>query len=347
MQLTNFYDDFPQMNDQELYSMKDGFEWYYFDIEDENNGISLVVIFKKKNSMIHKENPAIYIEFKKGNRREKYIKIYNKDQFSFSNTEKEAILKIAQNELIITKAEDNSIEKYLINVDLGKFKVSLNYTPLHAGYKSSENGIYFQNIHNKKLYTAVNFAAPRINGIGTLNLFGELFNLEGDGYHDHPWGTSTLLHTNAEWHWGRICNDNYTIMYADVKPHKDYVGSQRYIYFGEVGNKIPEILTDFEIIPSNWSKENSKMKFPRKITLISNKLGLETNMQFLELFNDEPIYNRSIVNYKISKIHNNSVNINGHSWTEYFVVSKLFRNLIYMINKFKLKKVIKYTNSIL
>ncbi len=324
------------MTEEIIDAEKHGFEWWYFDVEDEKNSVSLTLIFKRKNTLIHARNPLIYIEYKHHKAAETWIKDFPISDYSFSHSNGIAEVKIGNNVLRIRKDSNGRVDSYDMSIVLGKIKANLHFTPLHIGFKPTKEGKYFFKKGHPEIYTAVNFAAPRMTCSGTFTLPDKEFQIMGEGYHDHPWGTATLMETNHEWHWSRLYNDKYTIMLADVTPQADFDGQQKYIYFARVGNKTPTIVEHFVIEASDWRISTKHFNFPHALHISCSELSLDVKTTYKEGFMDLPVYNRSQVNVHVEKTDEN-VTAEGIGWTEYCKVPRTQRGIMQFVNKRDMK----------
>ncbi|MFX0075203.1 MAG: hypothetical protein ACFE96_07165 [Candidatus Hermodarchaeota archaeon] len=334
MILTNFFDDLPQLTKEQISDYQDSFEWWYFDVED-TNGNSLVIILKRKDSFTHKINPSVYVEYKINGEKGNLVMIYPKEEFKVvdsQNNDGKSIY-FGENYIKIFKTIDDTIKHYQVYIDFHKFKINMNFTPRHKGFKPSKNGVYFTHKKKSDLIKCVNFAAPRIIGEGKIEFFGDILEISGEGYHDHPWGTSNLLQTNSMWHWGRFFNESISIMYAEVHPHKDFSGELKFFYFSHIDDAIPVIENVYDIDGEEWKKEQgANLKFPHNLTITCPKLGIELKTEYIELLLNIKIYNRSRVNFELIEKTTNKKN-GGIGWTEYWNVPSWMRGLLIKMNR--------------
>ncbi|MCP4764226.1 MAG: hypothetical protein GY870_20805 [archaeon] len=317
MILSTFADDIPQMDEEELRENKKAFEWWYFDIEDIEKEVSLVVQFKRKSPLYHKTDPLIYVEYKVPGKEDKLFLNYPISDYSFIKTDSDATLNINKHSFKLVKDAKDMIKSIEIHINFDKLKIDLNFIPLHQGFKPKESGNYFIHKKNPKIGTGVTFAAPRMSGKGTFELSGKKYEIKGDGYHDHPYGTTTLLNTNAQWYWGRLYNEDITIMYADVTPHKDFEGDFSFIYHSKIDEYIPKIDTDYNIIANDWykNKNGGKSKYPHQIDIEVPSSSIEIKTKFIHSMEEIMFYNRSKVNFKVNQ------RTEGTGWIEYVTVN--------------------------
>jgi hypothetical protein len=344
MILTNFFDDLPQLTDDQINSYPNSFEWWYFDIEDKNDN-SLVIILKRKDTFTHEINPSISVDYKLNGKKNTLVMIYPKTEFKTEDSKDDSATTIhfGDNYIKIFKNTDNTVKYYDVYIDFHKLKIEIKFSPQHQGFKLSKNGMYFSHKKKSDLIKCVNFAAPRTKGEGKIEFFGKVIEISGEGYHDHPWGTSNILQTNATWHWGRLFNDNVTVMYADVLPHKDYTGKLKFFYFSLIDDFIPKVEEDYEIDGTEWKKEpGANLKFPHALTITCPNLGIEIKTEYIDLLLNIKIYNRSQVMFKLVD-KTNKMESKGTGWTEYWDVPTWMKGLLIKLNRSEQAKRVKNT----
>ncbi len=348
MILTNFSDDLPQLSNDQITNYKNSFEWWYFDIECDNN-ISLVIILKRKDIFTHEINPSVYVEYIVKDKKDTLVEIYPKDEYNlkYNKQTNGAVISIGNSYLKVIKDKENIISSYELHVDLKILRVNIKFKPLHQGFKVSKNGVYFTHKKQEDLINCVNFAAPRMEGKGNLTLFQESYDINGEGYHDHPWGTSHLLQTNKNWHWARLYNEHASIMYADVKPHGDYKGNFKFLYFSYYDEFLPKVEENYTIVPKEFKREQgSRMKFPHELTIICPNLNLEINTKFLRTNLNIVIYNRSSVSFELNE-SKKKFKTKGNGWTEYWNVPSWLRGLLIKKNRSEQSKHVKKTQELI
>ena len=346
MILTNFFDDLPQLTDDQVNSYPDSFEWWYFDMEDKI-GNSIVVLLKRKDTFTHKINPSVYVEYTINGKKDLLVITYPKDEFRVTINKENAIIYFGDNFIDIRKNSDHTINHYKIFINFHILRINAKIIPIHQGFKPSENGVYFTNKKKPDLIKCVNFAAPRIKCEGVIDFFQEEIKLIGDGYHDHPWGTSNLLQTNSKWYWGRLFNEKVSLMYADVTPHNDYEGNLKFLYYSLTDQFIPKIEKDYQIENEDWKKEpGSNLKFPHSIRLQCPKLELDFTTKYLNTLLNIKIYNRSKVNFELRDNLHNFVS-EGTGWIEYWNVPTWMRGLLIKMNRNEQAKHVKKTLNII
>lgn len=200
--------------------------------------------------------------------------------------------------------------------------MNLECTPMHQGFKLYKNRGYFIKKANNDLYVCVVFPAPRIKVNGKLIIDQLQMELEGEGYHDHTWGSTSLVYTHKEWHWGRVFTDEFTVFFTKVFPSDDYHGKLHILYFAKTGTTEPTLEDDIEITPENWKREFMwevpfTMKFPQGLSIKSLKNNLSLKTKYIETLIMLKVYIRMKVNASVIE---NSNHLSGAGWVEYLKI---------------------------
>ncbi len=332
IQLATFDDDLPQMSAQELLHGENAFEWWYFDIKSPE-GVSVVILFERRDPINHPSHPSLRVEYEQGIKKFRRIQVYPVEEFKFtcdSSTSGDCKIDLGPNSLRIKKGVRDIIAGYEVHVRLEDFEADISFSSPHQGFKPSPDGCYFVNKLNPSMKTHVVFASPRINGQGRVTVNGDRVEIIGEGYHDHPWGTAHLLMTHGTWHWGRLFNDEVTIMFAEVLPSPAFYGKLKFCYLASTGQVTPQVFDAYKITPSFWSKNKMLgLKFPHQLDL-ANNFSLQT--RFTKTLMEVPVYVRSQVNFDFS-LEKGTLQTRGDGWVEYFHCPNLLRSLLIWMNK--------------
>ncbi|MGB3771073.1 MAG: lipocalin-like domain-containing protein [Rhodococcus sp. (in: high G+C Gram-positive bacteria)] len=62
--------------------------------------------------------------------------------------------------------------------------------------------------------------SPRARVEGSITVDGKTTEVTGRGYADHNWGAGDMKRVIDRWHWGRLYDDDYSLLYALVKTQK-------------------------------------------------------------------------------------------------------------------------------
>ncbi len=334
LEKATFEDNFLKMSDEEI-SNPNAFEWYYFDLKNDNT--SMVIQFKRKDACIH-EDPFIQFEYKSPTLEYEKLQIYKPQDFSVHrDSDKIYRIKIGPNTLTYTRLENQKM-KISIELSIEHANIKAEITPSFQGFKPNKDGRYFHWNKLQEVNSNVVFAAPCYDGVATGEIADEKIELKGKGYHDHPWGTSNLMRTHAKWHWAHINTESFTFLYTDVTPKKNVLGQLKYLFIGKKGQYEPILSEDFSYQAENWGKQ-TKFSFPHKFTIENRHPKFTLVLDYLETVLDLSIYNRS----KVKAVYTDSEGKKeeGEGWLEYFEMPGLPPSILEFANKSKFKKWIK------
>lgn len=339
--LCNFDDDLPHLTETELREKKDSFEWYYFDIDTgDTGGLQIVVRFIIKDTATHKTKPTLeFILREKHKEIITRVKNYSQDEYKVPvemSNNAGVIIEIGPNKLEIYRDQENNIKKYSLMIKLDEIRLNLECTPMHQGFKLSGNNSYVNQKSDNDIYSCAVFPAPRMKGEGTLKLGDDYKKvISGEGYHDHPWGTTSLLYSHKEWHWGRIYTDEFTVFFTKVVPSDGYYGKFDILYFAKKDTKIPTLENDLEITPDDWKTKlmldlPPTLRFPKKLSIKSLKRNLSLTTKWLETLIIIKVYIRSKVDASVIE---NSNHFSGTGWVEYLKIpsSRILQNIFMLL----------------
>ncbi len=326
LELCEFDDDLPHLTEAELRKKQDSFEWYYFDIDTGKTQITVRYIIK--DTSIHETKPAITFELRQEHKEvTKRIKNYSPDEYKkpvVIGNDEGVMIEIGTNKLKIYRDNENNIKKYLLTIKFDEIDLKLECTPVHRGFKVSGNRSYVNQKSNDDIYSCAAFPAPRMKGKGRLKLGNDYkIKISGEGYHDHPWGTTSLMYSHKEWHWGRIFTKEFTVFFTKVFPSDGYYGKLDVLYFAKTDTTIPTLEDDIEITPENWKTDMSgfpfMLKYPQKLSIIKENLSLTTT--FEEILIIIKVYIRTKVKATIIE---NSNDLSGTGWVEYLKIPSTY-----------------------
>jgi hypothetical protein len=313
--------DHPQLSDAEV-DQSGSFEWWYFDLQTQD-GVSLVILFSRRNPVFATRRVSVYIEYKDPDQALHRVRNYAADQLSWTAAGDGGELRIGPHSLRVL-GTDPASWRYELELRLPEAQVSLTFVPLHRGFLPSRDGSYFRHARDPDLHTSVSFSAPLMRGEGTVTVRGRTRAVHGRGYHDHPWGTRQLFFTHHEWHWARLSTDTQGVMFADVTPNPAYRGALRFLYEGDVGTFEPHISHDLLVDASQWKKDHMfGIRCPQRLVA---KSPLDTwQLECDESLLDTPIYNRSRV-----RANEMADRETGGGWVEYFWLSPRMCRLAFL-----------------
>ena len=328
LELCTFDDDLPHLTEAEINDKKDSYEWYYFDLQTED-GECLVVRYIIKDTCIDDISPSISLEFttKTDANDVERIKVYHRDDFITEKMDNDegVIIKIDTNLIKIYKDHKNNIEKYELFLKFDEFEMELECTPMHQGFKLHNNRSYCIEKTNNDIYVRVVFPAPRMRIKGTLIIDQSQIELNGEGYHDHPWGTTSLIYSIKKWHWGRIYTDKFTALFAEVFPSNNFSGKLEFLYYAKVGSMIPDLASELTITPDKWETKfifgfPFIFRYPRELSVNNLKKSVSLITRYKETLQFIKIYIRSKVDADFIE---NDEKFTGVGWVEYTKISAL------------------------
>lgn len=116
---------------------------------------------------------------------------------------------------------------YKILIEEAEVRADLIFEPATVGWRPGSGKFQFG--HENAFFSWV-VPQPRAHAKGTIVINGQEKAVEGVGYHDHNWGTVSLLDTIKEWSWGRVYLGDYSCVFADIQLSARY-GSGRVMPF--------------------------------------------------------------------------------------------------------------------
>ena len=206
-----------------------GYEWWYFDAIDLENGYKCVIIFYRANPFSLDYMKAL--ENNRAIKAEDYpavsISIYRGDQtvyYSFTEFA-HADFKVTQDPLEI-RIDLHSLQQIFEN---GSIKYILNLDEQLPGGDSISGELIFESsskpLHlnsaresNKTHKHTWNLTQPRAQVTGTVNVEhaggnSEKITWRAIGYHDHNTGREPMKNEFDRWYWGRFHFNTYTLIY--------------------------------------------------------------------------------------------------------------------------------------
>ena len=159
------------------------------------------------------------------------------------------------------------------------------------------------------------------------------FDIEqGNGYHDHPWGTEQLFWTHRHWRWGRTSS----VMFADVKPAAPFVGSLCFCYC--VKQDRIDLTSKLDLSGADVRRDHLwGLRFPHELTVGIPEPEWVANCCGSLL--DTPIYNRSKVSWTPcrednptpeSRVPAPTATGQDTGWLEYYDLKPWLRPFVYL-----------------
>ena len=219
--------------------------------------------------------------------------------------------------------------------------MELECTPMHHRFKLHNNRSYCIEKNNNNIYVRVVFPTPRMKINGKLIIDQSQIELNGEGYHDHLWGTTSLIYSIKKWHWGRIYTDKFTALFAEVFPSNNFSGKLKFLYYAKVGSMTPDLARELTITPYKWKRKFMwgfpfVFNSPRELSIKCSKMNLSFSTRFKEIIKLIKIYIRFKV---VADFRDNEEKFTESGWVEYFkipssrILQKIF--LFLLIKKYK------------
>lgn len=252
-----------ELSDDALHPCKeeDYYEWWYFDAKFDN-GYSCALTLHWRNGFIkpHLTTMQMYIYSPEGKKYEALTAINPQKYTCTASTEKcDVVFKDS-----FCRVEDDG--RYHLKMQAKGIAVDLFYTntvpPIKRGPAflpppEETHGIFHGWV----------MAMPMARVEGTLTLEEQVIPVKGEGYHDHNWGNANMGDGLRGWSWGRLFDDQYTIVYSWILPWFEGTSNRPEIYICKDNQVIvatPEV--DFKVTESQYDPETKK-DIPLGITL--------------------------------------------------------------------------------
>ena len=184
------------------------FEWWYFDVSLSDDS-ALTFIFHLTD-LIKPASPtgSLSVSFFRPGQPPWYMFIPYPRQAITASTQ-ECDVRMGKNRCWIDP--DGT---YHVLVDEPGVKAEIAFESLMPGWQPGDGKIRFGS--PQRFFSWV-VPQPRAKAVGWVQLGNERWQVEGVGYHDHNWGTVSLVETLNAWSWGRVYLDDYTLVFADMR----------------------------------------------------------------------------------------------------------------------------------
>ncbi len=190
------------------------FEWWYFDMLLDNDSSIAVILHMTDLINPYSRYGSVNVALFKNKSNPYYL---------FKRYETKRILH-SKNGFDIQMGMNHcwsNGKDYVLHIEDDGLKIDLNYESETHGWRPGNGTVVFDN--NRAVFCWI-VPQPRAKVSGTIQREGIKETINGVGYHDHNWGTVSLLYTIREWSWGRLYLDKYTIVFADIVLTAEYGG---------------------------------------------------------------------------------------------------------------------------
>ena len=218
VEVADWVSNIPVLQDDGLHFDKSPFyfEWWYFDATfGDGSTVSIIFHFRDLINPLSSDGSVNVAVFDQGNPVFRRFMPYPTNQIDAAK--KMCDVRIGKNRCWL----DNN--KYRIKIDEPDIKAELVFESDSIGWRPGNGKI---NFGDEKAFFAWIVPQPKANVNGYVVINGEETKLSGVGYHDHNWGTVSLLDTVIEWSWGRIYLDDKTCIFADIQLSPHYGGAR-------------------------------------------------------------------------------------------------------------------------
>jgi hypothetical protein len=160
------------------------------------------------------------------------------------------------------KASENTCH---LTIDESPFRLDLNLKRSLPAFQFG-NGLVTL-YENRSAEWGIGFDLPRASAVGTLTAGKEIFDLAGDGYHDHTWSTIRLPALMSKWYTLRLYQERFSIILHQIHLTPKFGGGLLCAgIIGDGDRLIP--IRNFHYSPSKWRKENiSGLDIPTELQL--------------------------------------------------------------------------------
>lgn len=348
-----FEHDLAQLSDEDMKRPR-AIEWWYFDLEHED--LELIVMFVRKSPTYHRNKSSIFVEYRDRFRDFHRVSNYPADAFDAPRISDGAPkdgfeIRIAHN--VVTVTGDNPSQPiYDIDFDVGDVSAKLHMVGNQRGFLPGADGCYLEHKTDASRKEFVSFSAPLARVSGSVTFKGESRQvIDGQGYHDHPWGTDMVLWSHREWHWGRMTSPDRKedVMFARVFPSSDFKGGLQFLYVGDPDSRSPDsgdpwILQGADIDPgerADWRRLTCHgYKCPHSLTVraATESGNREWAADVAKTLFDARNYNRASVRWRVLEdepdsggLASRAPGLPGYGWLEYVRLPERARWLIYVV----------------
>jgi predicted secreted hydrolase len=191
----------------------DSFEWWYFDANFDDGSTAVIVFFT--TPMLDFKGPVIpqvSLSITRPNG-DKIEKLLNSSADQFSASKDTCDVRIGENWV------KGDLKQYDLQVEIEGVVADLTFIGIVPAWHPNQDKAYYGNDDH---YFAWLPAIPYGVVEGSLSYDGEDHKVNGNGYHDHNWGTIGLYDITDYWYWGRARIGDYSLIFAEKIAAKKY-----------------------------------------------------------------------------------------------------------------------------
>jgi hypothetical protein len=185
------------------------FEWWYFDVAFED-GSYLIAVFHSSlyNAADHK--PMLDLRYYPPSG-PPVIAIGRLDRAAYHAASDRCWVAIGD-----CLAVDEG-DRYRLSLSHESLASELIFWPQLPGWKAGTGHLFADSVSGHYFDWVV--PLPRARVEGTLTVAGRKRAVVGVGYHDHNWGNLYLPAAFSRWTWGRVLDDDWTLIFGDIVGH--------------------------------------------------------------------------------------------------------------------------------
>jgi hypothetical protein len=249
----------PSDDAQHPYDKRTYWEWWYFDAEFDD-GHRCVMELQTPN-IAGKFNPDEVAML---------FNVYTPDGREYNNNVAfPADLWRSSTSTCDVAIGDNTIAgyypEYKVKFAHENLACDLTFTNLIPGWTRGTGEIMFGTPDKNNLFAWV-VAQPRARVAGTLTVDGEECRVTGLGYHDHNWGSGFLPLYVSHWIWGRLSDERFTMIFADITTTRKCGGYVVPLVFLALDDKIILESARAECVASEYvTDSNGFQVYPSKV----------------------------------------------------------------------------------
>lgn len=192
------------------------FEWWYFDVNFEDQSTMVVTFFTKPLSDPNLPlTPMINVEFNSPDGK-KVSQTYTARAEDFQAEKDRCHVRVGTNYF------SGDLKHYSIHIDTEEIKADIQLTGIVPPWRPETGMILFG--AEERDYFGWVVAVPKGRVHADIIVDSEEKSLDGFGYHDHNWGNKSLLDIKHHGHWGRVELDGYTMINVFYYTPKSYDG---------------------------------------------------------------------------------------------------------------------------
>jgi 4-hydroxybenzoate polyprenyltransferase len=184
-------------------------EWWYFDALFDD-GSFLGGSFSLHGYLPVPETVQAKVEFTLNINNGQKIQISKNYPYThFSFKEEFVQLVIGKNKM------ENKKPNLYLHLEENNIEIDLNYRDVVEGFQIGADGKFFF-LEDWKRYFAWVVPYPMANINGKIRIEGKTYQVKGNGYQDHNWGTISLKDNISYWHWLRLITKDKVLIIAEL-----------------------------------------------------------------------------------------------------------------------------------